>query len=225
MSAAPPLHAPDAAAAAPRAAPTTKNSFNMKDRIETLLATIFGGIFLALSVVVAVETISRKLFNVSLQGADELGGYALAVGSTIAFSLALMGRNHIRVDVFHEKFSRRTQALLNWLSIVTIAALGAFIAWIAFQVIGDTLQYRSTAQTPWATPLIYPQAVWYAGLVIFALVAVGYAARATVLLFTSRIETLNHDFHPKSAKEELKEELDDLASRQGGEQPQEGARP
>jgi hypothetical protein len=30
----------------------------------------------------------------------------------------------------------------------------------------------------------------------------------------SRIDTLNHDFHPKSAKEELKEELEDLAQRQ-----------
>ena len=79
----------------------------MKDRIETLLATVFGCIFLGLSVVVAVETISRKVFNVSLQGADELGGYALAVGSTIAFSLALMGRNHIRVDVFHEQVPAR----------------------------------------------------------------------------------------------------------------------
>ena len=28
------------------------------------------------------------------------------------------------------------------------------------------------------------------------------------------IDTLNHDFHPKSAKEELKEELEDLAQRQ-----------
>ena len=188
----------------------------MKDRIETLLATLFGGIFLGLAVVVAVETISRKLFNVSLQGADELGGYALAVGSTIAFSLALMGRNHIRVDVFHEKFSRGLQAALNWLSIVALAVFGAFIAWIAFKVISDTLQYGSTAQTPWATPLIWPQGVWYAGLVIFALVATGYAARATLLLFTNRIDTLNHDFHPKSAKEELKEELEDLAQRQGG---------
>lgn len=187
----------------------------MKDRIETLLATVFGGIFLTLSVVVVVETISRKLFNVSLQGADELGGYALAVGSTISFSLALMGRNHIRVDVFHEKFPRRLQAALNWLSIVALAAFGAFIAWIAFKVIGDTVQYGSTAQTPWATPLIWPQGVWYAGLVIFALVAAGYALRATLLLFTNRIDTLNHDFHPKSAKEELKEELEDLAQRQG----------
>lgn len=188
----------------------------MKDRIETLLATVFGGIFLGLAVVVAIETISRKLFNVSLQGADELGGYALAVGSTIAFSLALMGRNHIRVDVFHDKFPRGLQAALNWLSIIALAAFGVFIAWVAFKVIDDTLQYGSTAQTPWATPLIWPQSVWYAGLVTFALLATGYAVRATLLLFTNRIDTLNHDFHPKSTKEELKEELEDLAQRQVG---------
>jgi TRAP-type C4-dicarboxylate transport system permease small subunit len=200
-------------AAPPAAAAAHAGLSSMKDRIETVLATVFGGIFLLLSVVVAVETTSRKLFNVSLQGADELGGYALAVGSTIAFSLALMGRNHIRVDVFHEKFPRRVQAVLNWVSIVSLAALGLFIAWIALKVIIDTRQYGSTAQTPWATPLIWPQGVWYAGLVIFALVAVGFALRASALWFSGRIDTLNHDFHPKSAKEELKEELDDLAVR------------
>ena len=187
-----------------------------KERVEGVLANIFGAIFLLLSVVVVVETVSRKVFNVSLQGADELGGYALAVGSTIAFSLALMGRNHIRVDVFHEKFPRGVQAALNWLSIASLAVLGVFIAWIALKVLGDTRSYGSTAQTPWATPLIWPQSVWYAGLVIFALVACGYALRATQLLVTGRIDTLNHDFHPKSAKEELKEELEDLAQRLPG---------
>ena len=212
------MGARSAPATLPAAATTEGKKPNMKDRIETLLATVFGAIFLGLSVVVAFETISRKLFNVSVQGADELGGYALAVGSTIAFSLALMGRNHIRVDVFHDRFPRGLQAALNWLSIVSLAAFGAFIAWIAFKVIGDTLQYGSTAQTPWATPLIWPQGVWYAGLVTFALVAAGYALRATLLLATSRIDTLNHDFHPKSTKEELKEELEDLALRQGNPQ-------
>lgn len=188
----------------------------MKDRIENFLATVFGGIFLLLSVVVVVETISRKLFNVSLQGADELGGYALAVGSTISFSLALMGRNHIRVDVFHGRFPRRLQAAMNWLSITSLALLGAFIAWVAFKVVSDTLEYGSTAQTPWATPLIWPQGVWFVGLVVFALVALGFALRATQLLLSGQIDTLNHDFHPKSVKEELKEELDDLAQRQAG---------
>jgi TRAP-type C4-dicarboxylate transport system permease small subunit len=128
-----------------------------------------------------------------------------------------MGRAHIRVDVFHEKFSQRAQAWLNWFSITSLAVFALFIAWIAFKVIGDTMQYRSTAQTPWATPLIIPQGVWYAGLAIFALVATGYALRATRLLFSGKLETLNKDFHPKSAKEELKEELDDLAQRQATE--------
>jgi TRAP-type C4-dicarboxylate transport system permease small subunit len=201
--------------AAGSVAPTrVKKAVPMKQHIENALATVFGTVFLVLSGVVAFETLSRKLFNVSIQGADELGGYALALGSTIAFSLALMGRNHIRVDVFHEMFPRRLQAALNWLSIVALAAFGSFIAWVAWRVIADTLQYRSTAQTPWATPLIIPQGVWYAGLVIFALVAVGYALRATLLLASGRLDTLNHDFHPKSAKEELKEELEDLAARQ-----------
>ena len=199
------------------AATSSPKASTMKQRIENLLATAFGAIFLLLSAVVTVETLSRKLFNVSLQGADELGGYALAVGSTIAFSLALMGRNHIRVDVFHEHFPRRLQATLNWLAIVSLALFGAFIAWIALKVIGDTMQYGSTAQTPWATPLIWPQSVWYVGLVVFALVAIGYAVHATRLLLGGHIDRLNHEFQPKSAKDELKEELDDLAQRRAAE--------
>lgn len=195
--------------AAPASAATS-----LKDRIETVLAMVFGGIFIAFAVVVSTETICRKLFNFSLQGADELGGYALAVGSTIAFSLALMGRCHIRVDVFHERFSRRWQALLNWLSIASLALFGLFIVYVAFKVLDDTLSYGSTAQTPWATPLIWPQSVWYVGLVIFALVASGYAIRASRLLLGGQINTLLKDFSPKSAKEELKEELDDLTQRQ-----------
>jgi TRAP-type C4-dicarboxylate transport system permease small subunit len=204
---------------APSASPATGAS--VKEHIENVLAWIFGLTFLALAFVVTVETISRKVFNISLQGADELGGYSLAVGSTIAFSLALMGRNHIRVDVFHEMLPRRVQAFLNWFAIVSLSAFGIFVAWVATKVITDTLQYGSTAQTPWATPLIWPQSVWYAGLVIFALVATGYALRATLLLARRRIDTLNTDFHPKSTKEELKEELDDLANRQAAE----GAKP
>jgi TRAP-type C4-dicarboxylate transport system permease small subunit len=183
--------------------------------VQRILAWVFGAIFLALSVVVSVETLARKLFNYSIQGADELGGYALAAGSVIAFSLALVGRNHIRVDVFHERFSKRTQAVLNVVSYVLLAVLAVLIAWVAFKVVTDTLAYRSTAPTPWQTPLIYPQSVWYAGLVVFALVTVSYAVRAVWLLARGDIERINLDYPPKSTKQEVKEELDDFAQRSG----------
>lgn len=183
-------------------------------RFESALANIFGVIFLALSVIVTIETIARKVFSFSIQGADELGGYALAVGSTLAFSLAIIGRNHIRVDVFHDLFSTRAKAILNWLSITMLALFAIVIALVSIKVLRETIEFGSTAQTPWATPIIYPQSIWYAGFLLFMFVAIGYAARASYLLFAGRIDELNVEFHPKSAKEELKEELEDLEHRQ-----------
>jgi TRAP-type C4-dicarboxylate transport system permease small subunit len=193
-------------------------------RIEIALAWIFGTIFLVLSFVVTIETISRKVFNFSLQGADELGGYSLAIGSTIAFCLALVGRNHIRVDVFHDLFPRNLKAAMNWLSIMGIAAGAVLFVAVSLRVLRESLEYGSTAQTPWATPLIYPQTLWYIGLIFFMLLAVGFAARATWLILKGRIDELNVEFHPKSAKEELKEELDDFAQRSAGA-PDAGAKP
>jgi len=189
-------------------------------RIEALLANLFGAIFLVLALVVTVETLARKIFNFSLQGADELGGYALAIGSTLAFGLALAGRNHIRVDVFHERFPRRVKAALNWASVMLLAATAVLFAAVSVRVLEESYAYRSTAQTPWATPLIVPQSLWYAGLAIFMLIALGFAARATWLLLARRIDELNDEFHPHSVKEELKEELEDFAQRrETGKEP------
>lgn len=185
----------------------------MKDTIERWLGILFGLIFVALSFLVAVETVMRKAFNVSLQGADELGGYSLAVGATIAFSLALMGRSHIRVDVFHDHLPKWLQEVLNWLSVLCLAAFAGLMAYLAWFVIQDSRQYQSVSQTPWATPLVYPQGVWLFGLIMFALVSAGFALRATLLLASGRRDQLNREFGPRSTKDEVDEELEDLKAR------------
>jgi TRAP-type C4-dicarboxylate transport system permease small subunit len=185
----------------------------MKQQLERLLANLFGLVFLGLSLLVTIETLMRKVFNFSIQGAAELGGYALAVGSAIGFGLAVTSRSHIRVDVFHERFPPALQAFMNWLSAVMLGALGLFLVGVCWRVVSKSVEYGSAAQTPWATPLIWPQSVWYAGLVAFAIYAVIHAGHASRLYFTGQREALLVEFHPKSAKEELKEELEDLAQR------------
>lgn len=185
----------------------------MKDTLERWLGTVFGLVFLALAGVVTVETIARKAFNFSIQGADELGGYSLALGATIAFSLALTGRSHIRVDVFHDRLPGWLRTLLNWLSVMGLAALALLMAWLAGAMLMDSMQYRSVSQTPWATPLKYPQSAWLAGLAIFALTALAAALRATWLLVRGRQADLDHEFGPRSTREEVDEELEDLKAR------------
>lgn len=182
-------------------------------RVETILSCIFGYMFIALSIFVTTETIIRKVANYSFQGADELGGYALALGSTLAFSIALIGRAHIRIDILHQHFPRMMQAGLNWLSAVLLAGFGFLLVKVTYKVITDTIRFTSTAPTAWATPLIYPQGIWFLALVLFFCLAAFYAIYASRLLFTGRIDELNREFHPKGAMEELTEEMQDLELR------------
>jgi TRAP-type C4-dicarboxylate transport system permease small subunit len=182
-------------------------------RMSNALGIIFGYLTLLLGLVVTGETAARKVFNWSLQGADELGGYILAVSACLSFCVALIGRNHMRIDVIHYSLSRRGQAIMNWVASASIAFFSLVLAWASYGIIRDTFLYNSTAPTPWATPLKYPQTVWYVGILAFALVATLLAAKATGLLATGRWERLAREFEPKAQKEELEEELEDARRR------------
>ena len=185
----------------------------LSQRFADALSIVFGFIFVALSLVVTVETILRKTLNMSIQGADELGGYALAIGATISFAVAMAGRNHIRVDVIHDRLPKALQAVLNWISVVVMTSFAVLLAVLAYYVIVDTMTFRSVSQTPWAVPLIYPQSAWLIGLILFAIVCVCLAVRATWLAVSGRIDDLVTDFQPRSAKEELDEELQNVSER------------
>jgi TRAP-type C4-dicarboxylate transport system permease small subunit len=182
-------------------------------RLSNILGIVFGWMTLALGLIVTGETAARKFFNWSMQGADELGGYILAVTTLLSFCVALIGRNHMRIDTFHYMLAPKWQALLNWISSVSIGLFAAVLAWASWGVVRDTLEYKSTAPTPWATPLIYPQAIWYVGIVAFALVAITLAVKATGLLVTGQVARLAEEFQPKATKEELQEELEDAKRR------------
>ena len=176
-------------------------------------AVAFGSVMTAFAVLVACETVLRKFANLSLQGVDELGGYVLAVTSSLAFTLALIDRAHIRIDLFHLKLPRAWRAALNWLSAAMTAAFAALLAYVGLIVVRETVDFGSTAPTPWATPLIWPQSLWLAALAVFLLFALGAFATATRLALAGCVGELDRSFGPKGAEEELEEELADLERR------------
>lgn len=183
------------------------------DRLANWVSRLFGWCLLFLSGFVTVEVLTRKIFNASLQGADELGGYVLAFSASAAFIVAMIDRAHIRIDLFHERMPVKLQAVVDWISVLTLGLLGIFFLYIGWFVIRDTMAYGSTAPTPWATPLIWPQSLWYLGLSVFALCALIMCARATSLFLAGQFEQLASEFNPKSATEELSEELDQMKER------------
>ena len=189
------------------------STMRFTEHFARIAVGLFGAAMVIFAIIVSVETVGRKFFNVSFQGVDELGGYVLAVTSSLAFSLALIDRAHIRIDLFHRLFPaplRRTLDLSSVLITALFALLLVYAAWLTLQ---ETIEFRSTAPTPWATPLIWPQSLWLAALAVFALFGIAATARAVRLAASGRWRELDRAYGPKGTEEEIQEELADLQRR------------
>jgi TRAP-type C4-dicarboxylate transport system permease small subunit len=182
-------------------------------RLETLAATIFGFAFLGLAVAVTTETVMRKIFNLSLQGVDELGGYVLAIAGAMSLTVALVARAHIRIDLIHDRLPAPLRAVLNVLASLSILACAAALLRMAWFACDESAALGATAQTPWATPLEYPQALWMLALAPFLIVCAIETAQIFVLLAQWKTRAIDRSYGPRSAQEELQDELDDLKAR------------
>ncbi|WP_134682165.1 TRAP transporter small permease subunit [Paracoccus ravus] len=183
------------------------------DRISKIAAWLFGGAMLGLSLFVTADVLSRKFLGVSFEGADELGGYTLAIGAGLAFVVALAQRAHMRIDVIYARLPLSLRAGLDWLSLVSLAAMAGLLGWLAWKMLAESRSYRSTAPTPWATPLAWPQSVWLASLALFLLLCLVSLAIATGHLSAGRLRDLNRSFGTSAEKDEVEAELADLQRR------------
>lgn len=181
-------------------------------RLAHAAAVAAGYAALGLSLLITFEVIARKLFNFSLQGVDEIGGYVLAIGVSFSFAYALLHRAHTRVDVLLMHLPRSLQAPLNTVAIMMLAAFSAFMLWRAIETLKETLEFGSLASTPLQTPLWIPQSLWVLGLGVFCLVTLMLAVRALMLLVTGQLAVLDGEFGPRSTDDELSEARNDYGS-------------
>ncbi|MFK5926826.1 MAG: TRAP transporter small permease [Desulfuromusa sp.] len=127
-----------------------------------------GGLLLFLtSAMIAVEVILRKVFSVSMGGADELSSYVLAISCSWAFGFALMRKAHIRIDILYTRLSDKARSALDILSLLTFLAYLTPLVYFAFIVVKTSIIRESTANTPLQTPLWIPQGLWLVGLIVF----------------------------------------------------------
>jgi TRAP-type C4-dicarboxylate transport system permease small subunit len=142
-----------------------------------------------------------------------LSGYAIAVGAPLAFTVALIEQSHIRINLLHMRMPGGVQAVLNLVAALLLAALAVYLFVFTVRTVQETQLYGSIAQTPWATPLIYPQSIWLVSMGLFALCSVGLAIRATWLAARADWGALKREFGPETVEEELEAELSDLERR------------
>ena len=165
-----------------------------------------GWWLIGISVLTCVEMLGRKVFGFSLQGVDEIGSYTFAVVTALGFSYALFTRGHTRVDFLVSRLPPTQRAVLNWFAMVTLGAMAAFFAYRAYFVVAESIDLKSTAPTPLATPLWIPQSVWFAAYVLFAITALSAAVHACTLAIRGAWDDLNASYGPQTLEEEIESE-------------------
>ena len=125
----------------------------------------FGGVLILLSAfMVTIDVVCRKLFGVTIAGADELSGYGFGIATMMALSAALIGRANIRIDIGYQTFPKPLRALADLVALVLLVGFIGLIAWVGFDVLSGSLEHWSRSITPLRTPLAIPQALWFVGM-------------------------------------------------------------
>lgn len=165
-----------------------------------------GALTLASVFLITYDVVVRRVFGVTVGGADELSSYAFAISTTWALAFTVLERANVRVDVVYQYLPVRVSALLDLLSLVALGVFAVYLTYYAYDVAMTSWSQNSAANTPLATPLWIPQSLWVAGFAWFAIVLALMLIRASTALVTGDLETLKALCGIRSAQEEADEE-------------------
>ncbi len=171
-------------------------------------AIVGGALLLVAAITICVDIFLRYTFSLTIGGADDLSGYALAISSAWGFSAALLSRSHIRIDTVYVRVkSRVARAALDLLSLACFALFGGLVAWYGWGVLSLSWASDSHSQSAIEMPLIYPQGLWFAGIAFFVAVAFLLLARSVAACAKGDLDGLFRLIGSKSAVAEAEEEI------------------
>ena len=137
----------------------------------TIMASRAGDYgLLGIAAMICVDTISRKLFKVSITGSTEITGFAFAFATGVAIAYAALFTAHIRLDVVQRILPTRIRSSLDVLAALTMLIGAVILSWNQWLQMKEAIEFDATS-TLLNIPLVYPHALFLFGLVLFAVVS------------------------------------------------------
>ncbi len=178
----------------------------------------FGGALVLLAaVLIGIDVLMRKFLNRSIGGADELAGYALAIGTVWGLGAALLDRAHIRINSLYVLFPQKLRLALDLVALVLLVGFFALIAWHGLAVVAQSWASGSRSQSALETPTVIPQLIWIAGLAAFVGIGVLLLLDALRIIASGDLRQAAALISTRSAEEEVEDEIRDLKDRQARE--------
>ena len=137
------------------------------ERISQLAVWVGGAALLAAAVMVTVDVLSRKIFNITMSGSDEYSGYVFSATTTWAYSYCLLHRSNVRIDALYNYLPRKVTAILDVVGLLLLFYFMSIMTYYAMVSFVDSWVNNSVSITTLGTPQWIPQLFWVAGLILF----------------------------------------------------------
>ena len=186
------------------------------ERISRIAVWIGGLMIVMTAGLITFEVLLRKIADMSTGGADELSGYALAIGSSWSMGFALLRRAHVRVDAIYGRLAGGPRAWLDCLAILSMTGFALVLTWFCAGVLRESITLDARSTTTLSIPLWIPQGLWLTGFVIFSALSLILSYHAVAALIRGDSEGVRTLVGSRTADEELAEELGKPALAEAG---------
>jgi TRAP-type mannitol/chloroaromatic compound transport system permease small subunit len=181
-------------------------ALTLAERVGLRAVWIGGALLLASATLVSVDVTIRELFKLSIGGADELSGYAFAIGIAWAFPFALLRRANVRIDALYQHFPARIAAALDLLALIALAIFVSVLTRYAWEVLAASWRLDALSNSQLKVPLWIPQGLWFLGLALFFATTAVLTLRTALALVSDDLTTVRALAGARSIEEEAADE-------------------
>ena len=137
------------------------------EKLSQYAVWLGGTALLAAALMVTIDVLSRKIFNVTMSGSDEYSGYVFSATTTWAYSFCLLHRSNVRIDALYNLFPRPVTATLDVIGLSLLMYYMSYMTYFAFVSFNNSWVSNSVSITTLGTRQWIPQLFWVAGLALF----------------------------------------------------------
>lgn len=128
---------------------------NFFDRISHLAGRATAWLTLAMVLLTTVIVVMRYVFDAGMIWMQESVTWMHAAVFMVGASYTLLHEEHVRVDIFYRKMSRRRRALVDFLGVLLfLLPLCGFLAWMGWDFAATSWSIHESSREPGGLP--YP---------------------------------------------------------------------
>lgn len=142
------------------------------DAVNNLFGNITAWTVILMMIIVVYEVVSRYVFSAPTRWSMEIIQYTFCIASLWAGGYCLLKDKHVRVDILYPKFSSRTQAKVEMITLMFPLVFCAVLVWMGtdefLASLAENTRSEVMAFPMWPIRLVVPIGGFLLGIQILA---------------------------------------------------------